>query len=94
MQTGRAPIGYDDEAVELHHLTQTEVNGMTNTRGTLAEVGGEFHSRYGKTLHMPKPAVPKYSSFRSNIDGTISQQGREFDAYRQQYWRKRAEDFK
>jgi filamentous hemagglutinin len=45
MATGRAPQGFDGKSVELHHLTQNEVNGLTGARGSLAEVGSVFHKQ-------------------------------------------------
>ncbi|TMP16970.1 RHS repeat-associated core domain-containing protein [Pseudoalteromonas sp. S2893] len=47
MKKGRPPIGYDDQPVNLHHLIQREP-------GTIAEVGGEFHSKKTKVLHVPQ----------------------------------------
>ncbi|UTV26467.1 HNH/ENDO VII family nuclease [Photobacterium atrarenae] len=47
MEKGRAPIGHGDEPVNLHHLIQKEP-------GTIAEVGGYFHSKQTKTLHIPQ----------------------------------------
>ncbi|HEV8657778.1 MAG TPA: HNH/ENDO VII family nuclease [Thermoanaerobaculia bacterium] len=90
MRTGRAPIGTDGQEVQLHHLTQTEVNGMAGTRGSVAEVSGSMHTRYSKVLHYPKPKIPRQSSFRKNPDGTRSLQADQFDEFRVQYWKKRA----
>lgn len=47
MEQGKAPIGTDGEPVNLHHLTGTEP-------GSIAEVGGAFHSEKTKTLHIPQ----------------------------------------
>jgi hypothetical protein len=94
MGAGNAPIGYDGKPVQLHHMTQTEVNGMVGTRGSLAEVSASFHQRYTKALHFPKPAIPKFSSFRRNLDGSRSVLADEFDTFRDQYWQTRAGDFK
>ena len=38
MASGRAPIGHDGNSIELHHLTQNEVSGLTGKKGALAEV--------------------------------------------------------
>ncbi|MGL4419249.1 MAG: HNH/ENDO VII family nuclease, partial [Gemmataceae bacterium] len=76
MRTGRAPVGYDGEKVELHHLTQTEP-------GPIAEVGAKFHDYYTSTLH-----IPGTISFRN--DKTLDKQ---FNAWREAYWKLRANDF-
>ncbi|WP_019220831.1 HNH/ENDO VII family nuclease [Bartonella senegalensis] len=44
METGRAPIGYDGESVELHHLSQTP-------DGPIAEISHEFHKKYTSVIH-------------------------------------------
>ena len=38
MGEGLAPIGKDGKSVELHHMTQSEVNGFNGSRGAVAEV--------------------------------------------------------
>jgi len=45
MLKGRAPMGRDGEAVNLHHLIGREP-------GTIAEVGGRLHSVKTKALHI------------------------------------------
>lgn len=47
MEQGKAPIGFDNEPVNLHHLTGDEP-------GAIAEVGGKFHSENTKVLHIPQ----------------------------------------
>ena len=99
MDTGRAPIGYDNKPVELHHLTQNEVNGMTGTRGALAEVGSAFHKKNTSVLHTPtgrnpnkpKDTLPKYPSFRKDNSGKLTTQAAEFEDFKEQYWKSRAE---
>lgn len=101
MRSGRAPIGHDGKSIELHHLTQKESVKFNGTKGSLAEVNSTFHSKYSRRLHIPSPrnpnkpnqTLPKYPSFRTNNDGTISQQGKEFDKYKGVYWKERAIDF-
>ncbi|WP_208000046.1 DUF637 domain-containing protein, partial [Bartonella saheliensis] len=44
METGRAPIGFDDKSVELHHLNQTP-------EGPLAAMSHEFHKKYTSVIH-------------------------------------------
>ncbi|WP_245256849.1 HNH/ENDO VII family nuclease, partial [Bartonella sp. DB5-6] len=44
MKTGRAPIGFDGEPVELHHLKQTP-------EGPIAEISKEFHKKYTSVIH-------------------------------------------
>jgi hypothetical protein len=99
MASGRAPIGNDGLSVQLHHLTQTERNGLTGTRGSLAEISTSFHQKHTSVLHMqtarnpnnPKQTLPRYPSFRRENDGSASAQHREFSEYQSEYWRLRAE---
>ncbi|WP_375651209.1 HNH/ENDO VII family nuclease, partial [Bartonella sp. OT172YNZD] len=44
METGRAPIGYDGESVELHHLSQTH-------ESPIAEISHESHKKYTSVIH-------------------------------------------
>lgn len=98
MADGLAPVGIDGKSIQLHHLTQTEVNGMTGTRGSLVELTATQHSNYSRQLHMPnernpnnpKQTLPKYPSFRKNNDGTLSSQNDEFNQYRSDYWKERS----
>ncbi|EJF78961.1 hypothetical protein MCQ_01002, partial [Candidatus Bartonella washoeensis Sb944nv] len=45
MKAGRAPIGFDNEPVELHHMLQTH-------NGPLAEVTNEFHNEHHSVIHI------------------------------------------
>ncbi|WP_265593491.1 RHS repeat-associated core domain-containing protein [Verrucomicrobium sp. BvORR034] len=51
MRTGRAPVGYDGKAVNLHHTIQT-------ADGPLAEVAGGFHQMHYNTLHINTGQLP------------------------------------
>ncbi|CAK01660.1 filamentous hemagglutinin [Bartonella tribocorum] len=44
METGRAPIGFDNKSVELHHLKQTP-------EGPIAEMSHESHKKYTSVIH-------------------------------------------
>ncbi|NVZ32156.1 DUF637 domain-containing protein [Pseudomonas sp. A4002] len=70
MASGRAPIGYDGKSVELHHLSQTEVNGFAGTRGSLAEVGSVFHSQNSSVLHVPSNAAQsfRYTRYKDSAE--------------------------
>ncbi|MFL1549866.1 HNH/ENDO VII family nuclease [Pseudomonas sp. D47] len=70
MASGRAPIGYDGKSVELHHLSQTEVNGFAGTRGSLAEVGSVFHSQNSSVLHAPSNAAQsfRYTRYKDSAE--------------------------
>ncbi|WP_375647421.1 DUF637 domain-containing protein [Bartonella sp. AA56HLJMS] len=46
METGRAPIGFDGQPVELHHLKQTH-------EGPIAEIGSKDHNKYNSVIHAP-----------------------------------------
>ncbi|WP_375618961.1 MULTISPECIES: HNH/ENDO VII family nuclease, partial [unclassified Bartonella] len=46
METGRAPIGFDGQSVELHHLKQTP-------EGPIAEMSKESHQKYSSVIHAP-----------------------------------------
>lgn len=51
MLTGRAPIGRDGKAVELHHMLQTN-------DGPLAEISATFHDKYKSVIHINKNTTP------------------------------------
>jgi hypothetical protein len=70
MASGRAPIGYDGKSVELHHLSQTEINGFAGTRGSLAEVGSVFHSQNSSVLHVPSNAAQsfRYTRYKDSAE--------------------------
>ncbi|WP_375686340.1 HNH/ENDO VII family nuclease [Bartonella sp. AP65SXKL] len=50
METGRAPIGFDNESVELHHLLQTH-------DGPIAEISKESHNKYINRLLIDKSLI-------------------------------------
>jgi hypothetical protein len=83
MAKGRPPIGFDEQPVNLHHLIQQEP-------GTLAEVGGEFHSDNSGVLH--GLTEPK-SSFRYSKSGLTTEAEKAFNRYRYWYWQQRALGF-
>jgi hypothetical protein len=84
MKKGRPPIGHDGESVNLHHMIQKEP-------GTLAEVGGRFHSVNKKNLH---GLVESKRSFRYSKDGKTTDAEKAFKRYSYQYWQDRAIGFK
>ncbi|WP_375644032.1 MULTISPECIES: HNH/ENDO VII family nuclease, partial [unclassified Bartonella] len=45
MKTGRAPIGFDNEPIELHHMLQTH-------DGPIAEVTNAFHNKHHSAIHI------------------------------------------
>ncbi|WP_348602867.1 HNH/ENDO VII family nuclease [Bartonella tribocorum] len=45
METGRAPIGFDNKPVELHHMLQTH-------DGPIAEVTNAFHNKHHSAIHI------------------------------------------
>ncbi|WLA07623.1 DUF6531 domain-containing protein [Xanthomonas translucens] len=100
MSQGLASIGTDGKSVQLHHLTQVELSGLTGRRGSLAEILESVHSKNTSVLHVPFPrnpnkpsqTLPRYPSFRRNADGTRSALADDFDAFRSEYWRRRAAD--
>lgn len=61
MQEGKAPIGYDGNPVELHHMQQSE------KKGGIMEVTGNFHRKYHKPLHINTNDIPSGIS-RPNFD--------------------------
>lgn len=52
MQLGYAPIGYDREPVELHHMLQSE------NLGSVMEIPGSMHREEHKVLHINTSAIP------------------------------------
>lgn len=80
MKKGLAPIGYDNQTVNLHHLTQDEP-------GALAEVGADFHSKNTATFHgLTEPGT----SFRYSADGKKTEAAKAFDRFKYWYWKERA----
>ena len=91
MQKGNAPVGYDGEEVNLHHLTQDEP-------GSMAELGSVFHSENDRLLHIytnqydksykgPDGVRHRYSSAPPSMDR------KPFNRWKKKYWKKRANDF-
>jgi hypothetical protein len=104
MRAGYAPVDSANRPIQLHHLTGTEVNRMSGTRGALAETTVPMHSaerRFGvlhipelrRNANAPRQTIPRYPSFRRTNEGEWSVQAEEFDAYRKLYWTERARDF-
>ena len=89
MKKGRPPVGTDGKPVELHHMTQNEVNGFNGSRGAVAEVTNGFHNKNYNTIHIYKKGDPEYVSWRKNNP----QAEREFNNFRRSYWKERAGDF-
>ncbi len=91
MKKGKAPIGYDGEEVNLHHLTQDEP-------GSMAELGSVFHSENDRFLHIYTNQYDKsykgsdnerhrYSSAPPPMDR------RPFNRWKKKYWKNRANDY-
>jgi len=102
MRAGLAPVDSAGRPIQLHHLTGTEVNGLTGTRGALAEVTETFHQRNAQTLNIARPernpniprqTIPQYPSFRRTTTGERSIEADEFDAFRSAYWIERSKSF-
>ncbi|WP_417790623.1 DUF637 domain-containing protein [Terasakiella pusilla] len=89
MQEGLAPVGKDGKSVELHHMAQQEVNGFNGSRGAVAEVNRDFHSKNYNTIHIYKKGDPEYVSWRQSNP----QAEKEFNKFRKEYWKDRAGDF-
>ncbi len=51
MSSGRAPIGYDGNSINLHHLIQTQ-------SGALAEVSQTFHQSNSNVIHINPNTIP------------------------------------
>ena len=51
MATGRAPIGYDGKAVNLHHMLQTQ-------NGPIAEMSQAFHKTNHRVIHINPNSIP------------------------------------
>ena len=51
MATGRAPIGYDGKAVNLHHMLQTQ-------NGPIAEMSQTFHKTNHRVIHINPNSIP------------------------------------
>jgi hypothetical protein len=94
MGKGNAPIGYDGDPVNIHHLIHVEP-------GAVAEVGGQFHRINTRTLHFQ----PNGKSFRTHNgrksswpktrSGNIKQtdSDKAFERWRKNYWRYRSQGF-
>ncbi|EOI3549595.1 HNH/ENDO VII family nuclease [Cronobacter dublinensis] len=51
MAAGRAPVGYDGNAVNLHHMLQTQ-------DGTIAEMSQTFHKTNHGIIHINPNTIP------------------------------------
>lgn len=89
MRSGLAPLDADDNPVELHHMVQQEQMRFTGQPGPLAEVSRSFHSDNYDAIHIYPRGDPDYMSWRK----LFPEDGAQYDRYRRQYWRLRAEDF-
>ncbi|EQB97953.1 HNH/ENDO VII family nuclease [Photorhabdus temperata] len=79
MQNGYAPIGPDGKQINLHHVIGQEP-------GPMVEIVASTHKKYHKPLH---GLIENGKSFRRN--GNLASQ---YDTFRKNYWKLRAEDFK
>lgn len=79
MQHGRAPIGKDGKAIQLHHVIQKE-------SGPVVEIREVTHQEYYHTLH---GLVEKGDSFRN--DPVLDKQ---YNNFRSAYWKWRAKQYK
>ena len=103
MLDGKAPVVIRQGKayiLDLHHLSQVENNGDPNARfsqGGLAEVCAKVHINNTRVLHIfyPRKKGIRYS-FRviKNPDHTysVSDDAKQFDEFRKQYWKKRVRD--
>lgn len=101
MKNGQAPFVLENgkdgsptlSQITLHHLTGQEELGYkqyssnSKVEGSLLELSTEKHQKYTKQLHIPGP------SFRKNEDGTKSIQDKQFNNFREAYWKWRADQF-
>ena len=78
MQAGKAPIGNDGKAVQLHHVLQQE-------SGPMAEVREVTHREYKRPLH---GLVGNGMSFRN--DPVLKKQ---YNNFRSAYWKWRAQQY-
>ena len=83
-------MGKDGKFIELHHMTQNEINGFNSSRGAVAEVTRDFHNKNYNTLHIYRRGDSEYISWRKNNP----QAAKKFDNFRKQYWKDRAKEFK
>ncbi|MDE1473217.1 HNH/ENDO VII family nuclease [Xenorhabdus bovienii] len=51
MASGRAPVGYDNKTVNLHHMLQTQ-------HGPIAELSQTFHKTNHKAIHINPNTIP------------------------------------
>ncbi len=80
MRKGRPPIGYDNQPVVLHHLTQDEP-------GAMAEAAGGFHSTNTKVIH---GLTESKGSFRYSPGGPTTEAEKAFRRWEYAYWQDRA----
>ncbi|MGI9280220.1 MAG: HNH/ENDO VII family nuclease, partial [Endozoicomonas sp.] len=79
MENGYAPIGPDGKQINLHHILGQEPGPMVELTSTL-------HKKHHKPLH---GLIEDGRSFRN--DPSIHYQ---YEKFRKEYWKHRAEDFK
>lgn len=58
MTTGRAPVGYEGNTVDLHHMSQTQ-------DGSIAEMSQTFHKTNLEIIHINPNTIP------SDIDRAV-----------------------
>lgn len=102
MSAGKAPFiqEYDQHGhiilvpVELHHLSGREGKGGTKyftgaaRDGSVVEISALTHDRNKRALHIGTP------SFRVGTDGKKSRDAYQYDSFRRNYWKDRANGFK
>lgn len=98
----QTPDGIKKTRLDLHHLTQQEVIGFPDapySQGTLAEVPVASHQKYTKIIHMRYPREKGINtSFRvdklPNHKYKLSKDEAQFNEFRKQYWKARAQMLK
>ena len=98
----QTPDGIKKTRLDLHHLTQQEVIGFPDapySQGTLAEVPVASHQKYTKIIHMRYPREKGINtSFRvdklPNHKYKPSKDEAQFNEFRKQYWKARAQMLK
>ncbi len=95
MQEGLAPIGFDGEKINMHHLIQQEP-------GPMAEVSGSFHQEHTKILHMneknksfrtPDGRKSTWEKTKSGKNYKKTESDKAYEKWRSDYWKQRSKDF-